>query len=93
MHVAEAIVSRKSIRAFKSDSVLRATIEEILTLAARAPSGGNLQPWRVYALLGEARNELVRRVAEARSPNADGRAARISCLSAEPSRALAHAPL
>ncbi len=67
MHVAEAIVSRKSIRAFKSNSVLRATIEEILTLAARAPSGGNLQPWRVYALLGEARNELVRRVAEARS--------------------------
>ena len=66
MQVVEAIASRKSIRAFKSDPVPRATIEEILILAARAPSGGNLQPWRVAVLLGDARNELVRRVAEAR---------------------------
>ena len=66
MHVSEAIASRRSIRAFTSEPVPRRTVEEILTLAARAPSGGNLQPWRVYALLGEARDELVRRVAEAR---------------------------
>ena len=66
MQVSEAIASRRSIRAFTGDPVPRATVEEILALAARAPSGGNLQPWRVYALLGEARDELVRRVAEAR---------------------------
>ena len=66
MQVSEAIASRRSIRAFTSDPVPRQTVEEILTLAARAPSGGNLQPWRVYALLGEARDALVRRVAEAR---------------------------
>ena len=64
MHVADAIATRKSVRAFKSDPVPRATLEEILTLAARAPSGGNLQPWRVYVLLGDARDELVHRVAE-----------------------------
>jgi len=67
MHVAEAIASRRSVRAFKPDAVPRAVVEEILTLASRAPSGGNLQPWRVYALLGEARDELVCRVAEART--------------------------
>ena len=64
--VSAAIATRKSIRAFKPDSVSRQTLEEILTLALRAPSGGNLQPWRVYALLDGARDELVRRVAEAR---------------------------
>jgi len=66
MKVSEAIASRKTIRAFKPDPVTRETVEEILALAARAPSGGNLQPWRVYVLLGEARDELVRRVALAR---------------------------
>ena len=72
MHVSEAIASRRSIRAFTSDPVPRATVEEILTLAARAPSGGNLQPWHVYVLLGEARDELVRRVAEARKQSPMG---------------------
>lgn len=66
MQVSEAVATRRSIRAFKPDPVERRTVEEILTLAARAPSGGNLQPWRVYVLLGQARDELVRRVAEAR---------------------------
>lgn len=64
--VSDAIATRKSVRAFKPDPVSRRTLEEILTLAIRAPSGGNLQPWRVYAVVGPARDELVRRVAEAR---------------------------
>jgi nitroreductase len=37
-------------------------VRDILALAARAPSGGNLQPWRVYVVSGAARDELVRRV-------------------------------
>ncbi len=64
--VSDAIATRKTIRAFKPDPVSRQTLEDILTLALRAPSGGNLQPWRVYALLDGARDELVRRVAEQR---------------------------
>ena len=74
MKVSEALATRKTVRAFKSDPVSRETIEEMLALAARAPSGGNLQPWRVYALLGEARNALVRRVAEARKEHPMGEA-------------------
>ncbi|HEY5337237.1 MAG TPA: nitroreductase [Rhizomicrobium sp.] len=66
MKVSEAIATRKTVRAFRPDPVSRKTIEDILTLAMRAPSGGNLQPWKVYAVLGEARNELVRRVANKR---------------------------
>src|ERR1700744_2342509 len=72
MKVSDAIDTRKTTRAFKPDPVLRKTVEDILTLAARAPSGGNLQPWKVYALLGEARDELVRRVAEVRKTSPMG---------------------
>ena len=72
MQVSDAIASRKSIRAFKPDPVSRETIEEILKLASRAPSGGNVQPWRVYGLMGEARHELVRRVAERRKQHPMG---------------------
>jgi nitroreductase len=42
--------------------VPRAVIEEILAVAARAPSGTNTQPWKVYVLTGEAKRELSRRV-------------------------------
>lgn len=72
MKVSEALATRKSVRAFKPDPVSRETIEQMLTLAARAPSGGNLQPWKVYALMGEARDELVRRVAAKRKEHAMG---------------------
>jgi len=74
MKVSEAVASRKTIRAFKPDPVPRETIESILALASRAPSGGNLQPWKVYVVTGEARAELIRRVAERRKTKALGEA-------------------
>jgi nitroreductase len=66
MKVSEAIATRKTTRAFLPDAVPLQTVQRILSLAARAPSGGNLQPWKVYVLIGAARDELIRRVAEAR---------------------------
>ena len=66
MRVSEAIATRKTTRAFLAHPVPLETVKQILTLAARAPSGGNLQPWKAYVLVGDARDELVRRVAEAR---------------------------
>ena len=74
MNVSEAIASRKTVRAFTREPVPRQTVERILALASRAPSGGNLQPWRVHVLLGEARDELVRRVALARNDTPMGEA-------------------
>jgi nitroreductase len=41
------------VRAFTSEPVPETMVRDILGRAARAPSGGNLQPWRVYALAGE----------------------------------------
>lgn len=66
MKVSDALASRKSIRAFRPDPVSPDIIREILQVAVRAPSGGNVQPWRVRVLTGAARDELVRRVAEKR---------------------------
>jgi nitroreductase len=58
MNVTEAVERRISVRAFKSDPAPAALVREILEIARRAPSGGNLQPWRVHALAGEPLAEL-----------------------------------
>ncbi len=53
-----AITSRRSIRAYLPTPVPRATIEDILTVAARAPSGTNTQPWKVTVLTGDPLQRL-----------------------------------
>ena len=53
MNVTDAVSSRYSCRAFLPTPVPEATVRDILERAARAPSGGNVQPWRVHALAGE----------------------------------------
>ena len=52
MDVAEAVRKRFSTRAFKPDPVPGELVSQLIETAAQAPSGGNLQPWRVYALAG-----------------------------------------
>ena len=56
--VDEAITSRHSIRAYLPRPVPRDTIEDILRVAARAPSGTNTQPWKVHVLTGAAKDGL-----------------------------------
>ena len=63
--VDEAITSRMSMRAFTDQAVPRATIEAILQVASRAPSGTNTQPWKVYVLQGANRDSLVQKVCAA----------------------------
>ena len=70
--VTEAVMARHSARAFLDRPVPRATIEEILELAARAPSGGNLQPWQVDILAGPALAGLRDRVAASLAANPAG---------------------
>ena len=52
MQVSEAVEARKSIRAFLEKPVDNELLRELLTKASRAPSGGNVQPWRIYVLNG-----------------------------------------
>lgn len=59
MDVLEAAASRYSCRAFLPKPVPEQTIRDIVERAARAPSAGNMQPWRVYALAGKRVDELT----------------------------------
>ncbi len=62
MHVDEAIESRRSVRGFTDEPVPRETIEHVLRVAARAPSGTNMQPWHVYVVTGEKKAAITRDV-------------------------------
>ncbi len=57
--VDDAIASRRSIRRFLPTPVPAETVEAILDVAARAPSGTNMQPWRGYALAGAPKDAVI----------------------------------
>jgi len=59
MKLADAIRNRHSCRAFLAREVEADKIERILRLAGRAPSGGNLQPWRVAVVSGRTKRALA----------------------------------
>lgn len=65
MNIDEAIVSRKSVRRFLTTPVPEETVRHILEVSARAPSGNNIQPWRAYAVAGEARSRLCAEILRA----------------------------
>tara|TARA_Y100000768_G_scaffold372929_1_gene341075 strand:- start:1315 stop:1968 length:654 start_codon:yes stop_codon:yes gene_type:complete len=50
MNVSEAVLLRSSIRAFKNKPLDSALIKDLLIKSSRSPSGGNLQPWRIYVI-------------------------------------------
>lgn len=69
MHVDAAIRSRKSVRRFLPLSIPRHVIEHILQLAARAPSGNNVQPWHVHVLTGDAKQAFCTDILAAAESN------------------------
>jgi nitroreductase len=68
-----AIISRRSIRAFLPKPVDRADIEAILEVAARAPSGTNTQPWKVYVLSGAIKERLSSEILRAHNDSEGGK--------------------
>lgn len=73
MDLINIIDERKSIRAFRSESIPKETIEEILKLSIKAPSAINLQPWEIIVVSGEEKERLSRKLLKAY------REKRISC--------------
>ena len=72
--VTEAVLRRRSTRAFLDRPVPEAMLREILDTARRAPSGGNVQPWHVWVLAGEEQKKF-RALAKARmmeNPQGEG---------------------
>jgi nitroreductase len=62
MKVADAVAARFSARAYLDQPVPTDQIRRILDRARQAPSGGNLQPWHVYAVSGRPLRDLLIRV-------------------------------
>ena len=60
MDVIKAVEERRSTRAFLDKHVEREMLEQLLTLATRAPSAINLQPWEFIVVSGEERKRLSR---------------------------------
>jgi nitroreductase len=52
--VDEVVRARRSTRAYLDRPVDPVMLRDLLSTAARAPSGGNLQPWRLFVLANEA---------------------------------------
>jgi nitroreductase len=63
--VDEAIRTRKSVRSFLPTPVERSTVEQLLAVASRAPSGSNIQPWRVRVIAGGVKDRLTQAILEA----------------------------
>jgi len=61
-YVDAAISSRRSVRGFKTDPVEKKLIEHLLAIANRAPSGTNMQPWKVYVLTGAIKEQLTEKI-------------------------------
>ncbi len=58
MHVHDAIMTRRSIRRFLPKPVPMQSITRILEGAATAPSGHNIQPWKVYVVAGAVKDKI-----------------------------------
>ncbi len=69
MNVTEALRQRISVRAFLDKKVSESLVREVLDAARFAPSGGNLQPWRVHVAMDGARDRLVAEVKAAIAEN------------------------
>lgn len=68
MKVSEALAARQSVRAFLPEPIPDAAILKVLKQAARAPSGGNLQPWHVAVLSSSRMADFLSHL-KAQSPN------------------------
>ena len=60
MDVTTAVYRRKSVRAFLPTPVSDDTITELLEKSSRAPSGGNVQPWKIYVVNGDSMTRFRR---------------------------------
>ena len=67
--VSDIVKSRISTRAFLDTPVSDDDVRAILDIAKFAPSGGNVQPWRVHVVAGAARERLVATVKKAIAEN------------------------
>ena len=71
MNVEEAILTRRSVRRFLPKPVPEPVVRKIIEVSARAPSGHNIQPWKVYAIAGEVKDRFCADILKAAETEPD----------------------
>src|SRR5258707_13437618 len=69
--VYEAVTSRRAVRGFTDQEVRTEVLERVLSAAAWAPSGSNVQPWQIYVVTGAPLTQL-KKLAIERVAHSDG---------------------
>ena len=85
MDAITAIKQRTSVRRYRSDSILRDVVEQLLECAVRAPNHKLTQPWRFAVITGAAKTRYaeirgrhrLKRFAEPASPEAAAAAEKV----------------
>jgi nitroreductase len=62
--VYQAVQTRRAVRGFTDEPVPAEVLERVLSAAAWAPSGSNLQPWHIYVVTGEPLGQLKKLATE-----------------------------
>ncbi len=62
--VVDAVKSRRSVRGFLDKPVDNDILKELLETALRAPSGTNIQPWKVHVLTGDKLNTFSQKLTQ-----------------------------
>jgi nitroreductase len=73
MDVKEAILTRRSIRAFQPKPVPQEILQEILRVASWSPSGYNIQPWYLHVVSGQTLDTLKRALLEKYKTGQEGK--------------------
>jgi nitroreductase len=60
MNVTDAVFLRSSIRSFSDTPVSNELLKELLSKSSRAPSGGNLQPWKIYVINKKSMEDFLK---------------------------------
>jgi len=59
INVTQAVSLRKSTRGFLTKSISNSLIKKLLLKSSRSPSGGNLQPWRIFVINKRSMNQFL----------------------------------
>ena len=59
MNISDAISQRRSIREFLKTPVSNSLIRQLLEKASRSPSGGNLQPWKIFVVNKKSMDDFL----------------------------------
>ena len=68
MKVSDALSQRKSVRAFLDTPVENKLIQALLEKSARAASGGNLQPWRIFVINNDTMKVFLKHLSDWTEP-------------------------